>query len=119
MASPRPRIVTTLTANTETSVNALAARSAANEPRIEVMPMASGRLAAVRLPKTTTSSTASTGSEIISARAMSSPTRSLMSRSTVVAPPIAVSSPGADSSASTASRASVRSSVSPASCSTA
>ena len=72
-------IVTMLTAKIETSVNSANARSAVNAPRIAVTPMASGRRAAAKLPKMSTSSTSRIGIEIVSARAMSALTRSLMS----------------------------------------
>ena len=90
-------IVTMLTAKTDTSVTSVKPRSAVNAPRIAVTPIASGRLAAAKLPKMSTSSTSRIGSEIISARAMSALTCSLMSRLIVGPPPTCVSRPGAAS----------------------
>jgi hypothetical protein len=112
-------MVITLTANTDTSVTRLKARSAVKAPRIAVTPMASGRPAATTLPKITTSNTSSTGMDSISARAMSELIRSSMSRPTVTPPPTWVSSPGAASESSIAVSPSVRCSSSPRSTSTA
>jgi len=84
-----------------------------------VTPIASGRPAEASDPKMITSRTARIGIEIVSARAMSALTRSLMSRLIVVPPPIWVSRPGAASSSSISSRPSVRWSSSPARVSTA
>ncbi len=103
----------TLIENTDTSVTSVKARSAVNAPRIAVIPIASGRLAAATLPKITTSSTISTGIERVSARAMSSLIRSVMSRLRVVMPPMDVCRPGAASRSSIASSPSVRWSSSP------
>ena len=83
-----------LTAKIETSVARLSSRSMVKAPRIDRPPIASGRLAAVRPPKMTTSSTSTTGSEICSARPMSSPTWVVMSLLMAAAPPSRTSSPG-------------------------
>jgi hypothetical protein len=106
-------MVTTLTAKIETSVTSAKARRAAKEPRIAVTPMASGRLAAARLPKMTRSSSARIGREIDSANAMSVVTCSFMSRLRVTSPASRVVRPGAPSSSSMATRTSSRSSSSP------
>ena len=88
-------IVTMLTAKIETSVTIANPRSAVNAPRIAVTPIASGRLAAAKLPKMITSITARIGSEMLSARAMSALTCPLMSVLMTALPPILMSSPGA------------------------
>ena len=118
MASPRPMMVTTLTAKIDTSVTSANARSAVNAPRIAVTPMASGSEAAAKLPKISTSSTSRIGMEIVSARAMSALTRSLMSWLMTALPPICVCRPGTGTSARTAAMASPSSTPS-ANCSTA
>ena len=108
MARPSPMIVTMLTAKIETSVTCANPRSAVKAPRIAVTPIASGRLAAAKLPKITTSSTTRIGSEIISACAMSALTCSLMSRLIASRRRPDVSRPGGVRSSSISSRASPR-----------
>ena len=81
------------TAKIETSVSWLISRSIVNAPRIDRAPTASGRLAAVSPPKITTSSTRTMGSEICSARAMSSLTWVVMSLLMASSPPSCTSSP--------------------------
>ena len=56
--------------NTDTPVIRVSSRSAVNEPRIARAPMASGRQAAVRLPKITSSRIARMGNDSPSARVM-------------------------------------------------
>ena len=56
MPSPRPRIVVILTEKIETAVNRVSTRRTVKEPRIPMPPMARGRLAAVTLPKMSSSS---------------------------------------------------------------
>ena len=67
MATARPRIVTRLIENTDTSVMLAMVRRTAIEPRMESTPTSSGRKAAVRPPNTTSRSRKSTGAEMISA----------------------------------------------------
>ena len=55
--------------NTDTPVNMVSSRSAVNEPRIPSAPMASGRQAAVRLPKIISSRISRIGKDRASARA--------------------------------------------------
>ena len=76
-----------LTEKMETSVARLSRRSIVKAPRIASPPIASGRLAAVRPPKTTTSSTSTIGSDICSARPMSSLTWVVMSLLIASSPP--------------------------------
>ena len=94
MARPNPSIVTMLMENTDTSVARLSRRRSVNDPRIASPPIASGRLAAVSPPKMTMRSTSTMGSEIISARAMSSPTWLVMSLAMASLPPSCTVSPG-------------------------
>ena len=56
--------------NTDTPVTRVSSRSAVNEPRMPSAPMASGRQAAVRLPKITSSRISRTGKDRPSARVM-------------------------------------------------
>ena len=68
-----------LTEKMETSVTSVSSRSMTKAPRIARPPTASGRLAATRPPKMTTSSTSTIGIDSCSARAMSSLTWVVMS----------------------------------------
>ena len=63
-----------------------------------IAPMASGMLAAARLPKITNSRMRSAGMEIPSARPMSTLTSSLMASSVGICPPTRSVRPGAPSS---------------------
>ena len=56
--------------NTDTPVTRVSSRSAVNEPRIPSAPIASGRLAAARPPKITSSRISRTGKDRPSARVM-------------------------------------------------
>ncbi len=82
------------TAKIDTSVTRLSSRSIVNAPRIARPPTASGRLAAVRPPKTTTSRTSTIGIDSDSARPMSALTWVVMSLPMASLPPSRTSRPG-------------------------
>ena len=63
-------MVVMLRENTDTPVTRVSSRSAVNEPRMARAPIASGRLAAVRLPKITSSRISRMGKDRPSARVM-------------------------------------------------
>ncbi len=81
----------------DTLVTSVSRRSAVNEPRIAAPPMASGRLAAARLPKITSMRISNTGMDSPSARPMSDLTWLLMACSAGICPPATAVSPGAPS----------------------
>ncbi len=75
----------------------VSSRSAVNEPRIATPPIASGRLAAARLPKMNSMTISSTGREKASARPMSELTSLLIASFVGTSPPTSVRRPGAPS----------------------
>ena len=75
----------------------MSSRSAVNDPRMPTIPIASGRLAAARLPKITSSRISRIGSDSPSARPMLELTWVLIADSVGMTPPTWVVSPGADS----------------------
>ena len=81
--------------NTDTPVTRVSSRSAVNEPRIPRAPIASGRLAAVRLPKITSSRISRIGKDSPSARVMLAVVCWSIVSSAGTTPPTWVSRPGA------------------------
>ena len=75
----------------------VSSRSTVNEPRIATPPIASGRLAAARLPKMISITISSTGMEKASARPMSEVTCLLIASLVGTSPPTSVRRPGAPS----------------------
>jgi hypothetical protein len=69
----------TLTEKIETSVKRVISRTTASAPTTARAPTSTGIDAATRLPKMSTASTATIGSEMVSARRRSSSVRSLTS----------------------------------------
>ncbi len=78
----------------DTPVPRVSSRSAVNEPRMAIPPMASGRLAAARLPKITSNRSKSNGMDSVSARLMSPLTCLLIVSSVGITPPALAVSPG-------------------------
>ncbi len=81
--------------NTDTPVMMVSSRSAVNEPRIPSAPIASGRHAAVRLPKITSSKMSRIGKDSASARVMLAVTCLSIVSSVGTAPPTWLRRPGA------------------------
>ena len=79
MARPMPSRLITLTEKTETSVTVVSRRTTASEPTTASAPTRAGIEAATRLPKISSASRTTIGSEIISARSRSSEVISLTS----------------------------------------
>ena len=81
--------------NTDTPVTMVSSRSAVNEPRIPRAPIASGRHAAIRLPKITSSRISRRGKDKASARVMLAVTCWSIVSSVGTTPPTCVCRPGA------------------------
>ena len=106
----------TLIEKIETSVTSVSSRTTARAPTTATAPTSTGMAAATRLPKIRIASTATTGSEMVSARWRSCSVRSLTSAKIANVPARSVSRPSACRSSSIASKLSRYSScVSPSS----
>ncbi len=79
MARPMPINETTLTANTDTSVNRVITRTTASAPSSATRPTRAGMEAATSEPKIRNASSTTTGIDISSARSRSSEVISLTS----------------------------------------
>ena len=92
-----------MTEKIDTSVTVVISRTTASAPTTARAPTSTGIEAATRLPKIRTASTATTGSEMVSARCRSSSVRSLTSEKIAKGPARSVSRPSASSVGSSSS----------------